>query len=114
MFGVGGQNPNNYIENHVPFTGVRFIQSFGFYSTILRMKLQYNFARKLYLTLAVDGGANEVDFEDVFKPESFMFGYGLTLSYDSFVGPVEVSIMGSNMNPDPTFFINIGFFCFNC
>jgi len=42
-------------------------------------------------------------------PNKTMLGFGATASYDSFVGPIELSIMGSNINPFPSFFVNIGF-----
>jgi len=38
-----------------------------------------------------------------------LFGYGLTASYNSIIGPIEFTVMGSNLNPSATFFINIGF-----
>ena len=63
----------------------------------------------MFLTLRADAGANELVAEDLFKPENFMFGYGLTYSYDSFIGPVELTVMGSNLNPKPMLFLNIGF-----
>jgi len=109
FFAMGGLNPANYIETHNPFTGVKFIQSFGLYSTILRLKLQYNVIRKIYLTLRADAGSNEYYFEDVWKSENILFGYGLTASYDSFIGPVELSLMASNINPKPILFLNLGF-----
>ncbi len=108
-FAAGGLNPNNYVDTYVDFTGVHFIQSFGYYMGIVRMKLQYNFFKKMYLTLRADAGANERDIDDILKPENFMCGYGLTYSYYSFIGPVELSVMGSNLNPKPMLFLNLGF-----
>ncbi len=108
-FAAGGLNPDNYVDTYVDFTGVHFIQSFGYYMGIVRMKLQYNFFKKMYFTLRADAGANETVIKDVFKPENFMCGYGLTYSYDSFIGPVELTVMGSNLNPELMLFINLGF-----
>ncbi|NQU35039.1 MAG: patatin-like phospholipase family protein [Bacteroidetes bacterium] len=108
-FGVGGLNEINYVSNFVPFTGVYFIQKLGFYSAIARLKLQYNVYEKLYLTLRSDVGATESFVEDVFDPANTMVGYGLTASYNSFIGPVEFSVMGSNLNPSVAFFVSIGF-----
>jgi len=108
-FALGGLNPSNYLETHLPFTGLKFIQSFGMHTVILRMKLQYQFIKKFYLTFRADGGSNENDFGEVYRPENYILGYGLTASYNSFLGPVELSIMGSNLNPKPMLFLNIGF-----
>ncbi len=108
-FYMGGQNENNYIHGFQPFTGVRFVQKYGMYQTILRIKLQYNFYQKLYVTLMGDLGVNEWFMTDLFKSKNLIVGYGLKFSYDSFAGPVELSIMGSNIYDGVSFFINLGY-----
>lgn len=109
MFGLGGQTPENYIETYIDFPGARFIQRFGFYSAVVNAKLQYNLYRKLYLTARADLGSI-VDYPDQWlMAKNMMFGYGLTAGYDSFIGPVELMISGSNINDGPIFYINIGY-----
>ena len=90
-------------------TGVHFIQEFGYYAALARMKLQYNVYKKIFLTLRSDLGATGLTVSDVFDHSNTLFGYGLTASYNSFIGPVEFTVMGSNINPSASFFINIGF-----
>jgi NTE family protein len=97
------------VDQYVPFTGVNFLQKYGYYSLVARMKLQYNVYKKIYLTVRADGGANVTEANELFSSRNYLFGYGMTASYDSFIGPVEISIMGSNINPKPTYFLNIGF-----
>lgn len=109
IFGAGGLNENNYIKTLVPFTGVHFVQKFAAYSAIGRMKLQYNVYQKLYLTARADVGSVENEFEDLAKSENIMFGYGLTASYNSIIGPIEITAMSSNLNNDLELFINIGY-----
>jgi len=108
-FGVGGLCSRNYIDQYVSFTGVHFIQQFGYYSAIGRLKLQYNVYKNLFLTARADVGSDERDFAQVFKSWNLMCGYGLTAGYNSFIGPVEVTLMGSNVNPGPMIFVNIGY-----
>jgi NTE family protein len=108
-FGLGGLNPSQYISSFIPFTGLHFIQKFGLHAAVVRMKLQYNFYKKLYITFLCDAGSSEIDFNEVYQPENFMIGYGATVSYDSFIGPLEVTLMGSNMNKSPLLFLNLGF-----
>ncbi len=107
--GVGGLNPSNYVETHIAFTGVNFIQEWGLYSWIVKMKLQYEVIDKVYLLGMADVGVNTMYFEELFGENNIMFGYGLTAGYNSFIGPVEFSVMGSNINTSASFFINIGF-----
>jgi NTE family protein len=108
-FGFGGLNPSQYISTFVPFTGLQFIQRTGYHAAILRMKLQYNFYKKLYLTFLFDGGSVEQDYGNLYQPKNFIAGYGATVSYDSFIGPLELTFMGSVINSNPMLFLNIGF-----
>jgi len=107
--GVGGLNPRNYVETHISFTGVNFIQNWGLYSWIGKMKLQYRLMNKFYLIGLADVGVNTMDFEELFWEKNIMFGYGLTAAYNSFIGPIEVTAMGSNINPSVSFFVRVGF-----
>jgi len=108
-FGAGGLNEINYVSTFVPFTGVAFIQKMGLYAGIARLHMQYNVYKKIYLTFRTDFGAVEMTQEDLIDPKNTLFGYGVTASYDSFIGPVEFTVMGSNVNAFPSFFLNIGF-----
>ncbi len=108
-FGFGGLNPSQYVNTSVPFTGLQFIQRFGYHAAVLRMKLQYNFYKKLYLTFLLDGGSAEFDFAELYDPKNYVIGYGVTASYDSFIGPLELTFMGSNLNSKPMLFLNLGF-----
>jgi len=109
LFAAGGLNPNNYIATCVDFTGLHFIQTYGYYMGIARMKLRYNFMKKMYLTLRTDAGANVFEFEDMYDLKNLAFGYGITGSYDSFIGPIQLSVMGSNINSGLMLFLNLGF-----
>jgi NTE family protein len=108
-FGLGGLVPNQYVSTYLPFCGLQFIQRFGYHTALIRMKLQYNFYKKLYLTFMFDGGSIEYNFARVYQPKNFIAGYGVTFSYDSFIGPLEVSFTGSNLNSKPVIFLNLGF-----
>lgn len=108
-FGAGGLNEINYVDNLVPFSGLHFVQRYGYYAAIARLRLQYNPFGKLYFTLLADAGNLNDDVEKVFFIKDVVVGYGGTLSYNSFIGPVELSVMGSNLNQGVMLFLNIGF-----
>jgi NTE family protein len=109
LFGLGGLTPDNYIESYVAFTGLHFVQEFGSYALVGRLKLQYNVWNKIYLNLRADAGGNEKDFDQLFAGKNFLVGYGITAGYDSFIGPLEISIMSSNINPGLMVFLNLGY-----
>lgn len=108
LFGFGGINPTNYIESHVPFTGIQFIEKIGAYAGKASLNIQYNFHPKLYATMMADGGFNEMDIDN-FDDIQLLFGYGIKMSYDSFIGPIEFSLMSSNIDTSVSAFLNIGF-----
>jgi len=109
LFGLGGLTPDNYIESFVPFTGLQFIQHTGYYALVGRMKIQYRAYKKLYIDLRADAGGNEKSTRELFSSRNFLAGYGITAGYDSFIGPLEFSVMSSNINPGLILFLNLGF-----
>ncbi len=109
LFALGGQNPSNYIENFQPFTGLHFIQVTGNYVAVGRLKLQYQLAHNHYVTLKTDFGSISDKFNTIADPAQFILGYGLTYSYNSFVGPIELTMMSSSKSKELQLFINIGF-----
>lgn len=108
LFGFGGLNPSNYVESHIPFTGLKFVERIGLYAGKLSTNFQYNVHQKLYATAMVDFGINEKDISDINNIQ-LLLGYGVKLSYESFIGPVEFSLMSSNIDSSISGFINIGF-----
>ena len=107
-FFLGGQAKSNYLATIQPFTGVDFIQRYGLYQAIISANLQYNFYKKLFFTLNADIGSCEWYLEDIFQGENLIVGYGGTISYDSFIGPLEISMMGSNIH-NVSFFFSLGY-----
>lgn len=108
LFGFGGINPTNYVESYVPFTGIRSIEKIGAYAGKVSLNIQYNFYPKLYIALMADAGFNEMII-DKLDDIGFLFGYGAKVSYDSFIGPVELSLMSSNIENYISGNVNIGY-----
>ncbi len=108
-FTFGGLMTTNYIETFQDFTGIRFSQKGGLYAAALKMKLQYQVAKKHYLLFRCDVGSNSDVFDNLFNHDNFLIGYGLTYSYDSFIGPLELTLMSSNKSRKLQAFLNIGY-----
>ena len=107
-FGVGGFNNLGYQENIVPFMGTRFIQNFGFYTGVGRLGIQYNVYKKLYLILRDDFGVVTNDLKTISNEGKLLNGIGLTAAYNSFIGPIELTAMKSNVNSFLLYF-TVGF-----
>lgn len=107
LLGFGGQNTANYVEGFVPFAGLKFVERLGLYAGMVSTNLQYEFLPKLYATAMFDMGVNEevIDFDRM----KLLVGYGAKLSYNSFVGPIEFSLMSSNIDKSVIGFLNLGF-----
>lgn len=108
-FILGGQSQNNYYDGFIPFYGLRFIEEAGLYTAVGTFAWQYNIHRKFYVTLKFNLGLIDDDFEDMIKDFDLIAGMGVALGYDSFIGPIELSLMGSNKNNGLMNFINIGY-----
>ena len=92
----------------VSFNGLNVAQLIGNQMIAARLKLQYRFYKKHYILATVDMGNVSAYIEDIFNFKHGIMGYGLSYGYDSFVGPLEISIMGSNYRGFSGF-INLGF-----
>ena len=99
----------NYFDNIISFTGLEFVNTSVNHFVIGKFAWQYNFYKKLYSTLNLDFGYLSDTFKEWFDDTNFNIGYGFTLGFDSPIGPVEVSLMGSNMSGGPIGFINFGY-----
>ena len=110
-FGLGGLNRSNYQENIIPFMGTKFIQRWGLHSVVARLGLQYDVYKNIYLTVRDDIGSIwgfETLEDDGTIDLDLINGYGLTIGYDSFIGPAELTFMGSNIYGFSVFF-SVGF-----
>ena len=108
-FFVGGQSKMNYFDNIIAFTGLDFTDEVVDYVAMGKLAWQWNFYKKLYSTINFDFGYVNNAYDYWFDDGSFVGGVGLTLGVDSMFGPIEVSLMGSNLNSKPIGFINVGF-----
>jgi len=108
-FFVGGQSKMKYFDNIIAFTGLDFIDKVVDYVAMGKMAWQWNFYKKLYFTATAYVGFINDAYDLWFDSNSFVAGGGITFGVDTMVGPVEVSLMGSNINSAPVGFINVGF-----
>jgi len=108
LFAFGVLNPSNYMESHIPFIGFNFIERMGANAGKVSLNLQYNLYPKLYVSLMTDAGFNEMKINKL-DDIDLLLGFGAKISYNSFIGPVEFSVMSSNIDTSVSCFLNIGF-----
>ena len=109
QFFVGGQSKMRYFDNILAFTGLDFTNKIVDQILVNKIAWQWNFYKSLYSTLHFDYGYMSDTYDNWFKPNSFVLGCGISLGVDTMIGPVEVTLMGSNINSGMSGFINVGF-----
>lgn len=108
-FILGGQTATNYFDGIFPFTGLRFIEKMGLNTISVKLSWQYKVFPKFYTIGHWDLGLINDLFSDMFNEKALISGFGITFGYESFIGPVELSLMGSNQSNGMSNYINIGF-----
>jgi len=61
-----------------------------------------------YLTGTFNAGNYSDGFKKFFDTRP-MIGYGINYSYDSFIGPLGLTISGSNVSSRPNLLISLGY-----
>ena len=108
-FLVGGQSRMKYFNNIVAFTGLNFVDKIVDYVAIGKVAWQWNFYKFLYSTVSFDCGYMSSGYDDWFESKSFVAGAGVSLGANTVIGPVILSLMGSNINSSAVGFINVGY-----
>lgn len=109
QFYLGGLNRSKR-KGLFPFAGLDFMEQSGRNAFVLGLDLQYNFWRSNYLVLRSNIGNTSWELEDILLFDDVLAGFGLTLGNMSLIGPIEFTLMRSNLRNGYLFYINIGYY----
>ncbi len=107
-FYTGGLNPVRR-NGMIPFVGLDFMERAEKNALVLRADLQIELFKNLYITAKANVGNLKSDFTELFTYNKMIGGFGLTFSYDSWIGPIEYTLMKSINKTRVLSFINIGY-----
>lgn len=107
LFIVGGQG-SHYLPGMISFMGLDVAQLGERQLISARLRMQYNIYKKHYILTTLDMANLQYSKADLFNFNSGAIGYGLTWGYNSLIGPVELSVMGSNYRSISAF-VSVGF-----
>ena len=107
LFIIGGQG-SHYLPGMISFTGLDVAQLGDRQVIGGRLRLQYRIFNKHYILSTIDFANVKYNKSELLDFGNGAIGYGLTWGYDSFIGPVELSFMGSNYRGFSGYF-NLGF-----
>lgn len=105
---VGGHDYEILLVHHLPFYGLPSFWPTGRYTYIGLTGLRVNVAKRHYITLAGNYLIHNNEFS-YFKRYKTIWGSGLTYSYKSPIGPIEITAGYSDQYKKPTLSANIGF-----
>lgn len=98
-----------YHKSVIPFAGMDYMERASNHALVLRTDLQYRFRTNHFLILKLNAGKSFNAFSQFSDKASNLAGIGLTYGYSSPVGPVEITLMGSNTSKKPILFVNLGY-----
>ena len=107
-FNVGGIN--DFVRNQVPFTGLHEYSLNTNSVSVLLLGLQYQFTRRLYATLRINGAVYDyLNRDKELNFDNYLSGAGLSFGYDSGIGPISLTFMYSEQADYVSGYVNIGF-----
>ncbi len=107
LFIIGGQG-SHYLPGMISFSGLDVAQLINRQMIAGRLRLQYNIYKNHYILITGDVTNLSYSKNDLFLFDSGAIGYGATWGYDSLIGPIEFSVMGSNYRNISVYF-SLGF-----
>lgn len=107
-FYTGGLNPLQR-NGLIPFVGLDFMERSSSKALILGLDLQLRFFENLYVLGRTNIGNMKNSLPDLLTYDDLVGGYGITVGYDSFIGPIEFTLMKSTRRSGLMSFLNIGY-----
>ncbi len=105
---VGGLG-ENYINFTFPFVGYRFMELIGRNYLAGHAWVYYEFYKNHFLTAKANFGKLEPTVDQLFSSNVLLDGYGLSYAYNSPIGPMEFTVMGSSNHARIFTYISLGF-----
>lgn len=106
---IGGQYPEKYMRQQLPFAGVNHTEIVNNVLGITRLDLRLQLWRRHYVTLTGNYGVHNDELPGLFKGSN-MWGGSVGYAYQSIAGPVSVNLSLSDWDKSPLFYFNAGFY----
>ena len=106
---IGGFQRTNYLGNYVPFAGLKRMELNADNVAYASFDVRIRMWEKVYTTFITNFGMYS-DYNNAGIQGNIMFGGGLSVSYDSVVGPVGLILSSSNINRDLLAYFSLGYY----
>ncbi|WP_143764597.1 patatin-like phospholipase family protein [Owenweeksia hongkongensis] len=104
-----GSMGKNYINYITPFIGYRYMELIGRTALVVRVDLNIEFLKNHYVMVKANAGKLENSIQNTLESNIVLDGYSLGYSYDSPIGPLEISVAGSTNHKDVYSYVSLGF-----
>lgn len=110
---VGGM-PFQTRTNEINFVGLSLREKIVQNYLMAQLNVRYRFMRKMHASAIINGLAGETGGAEDLRPvvvdrENHIFGYGLLLEYDSFLGPIQIGASNSNVPGGVRWYVGFGY-----
>ena len=106
---IGGFQETNYFGNYLPFAGLKRMQITADNVAYGCLDLRIRMWEKIYTTFISNIGMYS-DKNTAQSGANFMIGGGISVAYDSVVGPVKLILSTSNLNSKVTPYFTLGYY----
>jgi len=106
---IGGYQETNYFGNYFPFAGLKRMETSADNVAYAGLDLRMRFWKKVYVSLISDTGVYNNRSTSGSTAGQFMFGGGISVAYDSVVGPVKLILSSSNLDDSFTPYFSLGY-----
>jgi NTE family protein len=105
---IGGFQKTNYFGNYLPFAGLKRMEISADNVAYACLDLRVRMWEKIYTTFISNIGVYNDHATD--NGSKFILGGGISVAYDSVVGPVELILSTSNLNNKLTPYFTLGYY----
>ena len=105
---VGGEWFGNYVEQQLPFAGIRHIEQAWDKMVAAQLQAQVNLTQNNIIMLRLAAGQNADELKDLLDYRT-MLGTSLSYYYNTMLGPLGATVGYSNTTKKLSGYINLGF-----
>ena len=104
---VGGSWQGLYLDHHIPFYGIGNVEYYHRLFSSFMLVSRYKIANRHYASLIGNAAAWGKEWDEIF--DDVLYGFGLSYSYDSVLGPISLTFANSNFAKKLSVILNIGY-----
>jgi NTE family protein len=104
-----GGNPDRQLHNHINFLGMNFLQQYDKNAWVAHFNNQIRLWDNIYVTFRTNLGKTGNELSDLFTVKDYKIGYGVSMQYNTMVGPLGITLSSSNVTRNLLGAFHLGF-----